>query len=85
MINRFYINLQNKHLETEFGTDLEKSRNEEDRKKYCEAKKDSKRVIYMAMDQKSREPVEKVDSCRDGRELFRIAKKGLGRRKMLLG
>ena len=50
------------------------SRNEEDRKKYCVAKKDAKRVVYMAMDQKTREAVEKVDSCRDGRELFRIAK-----------
>ena len=38
----------------------------------------------MAMDQKAQEAVEKVDSCRDGRDLFRIAK-GLGRRKMLLG
>ena len=36
----------------------------------------------MAMDQKAREAVEKVDSCRDGRDLFRIAK-GLGRGKML--
>ena len=27
--------------------------NEEDREKYCEAKKDAKRVIYMAMDQKA--------------------------------
>ena len=27
------------------------SQNEEDRKKYCEAKKDAKRVVYMAMDQ----------------------------------
>ena len=38
------------------------SRNEEDRKKYCEAKKDAKRVVYMAMDQEAREAVEKVDS-----------------------
>ena len=27
------------------------SRNEEDRKTYCEAKKDAKTVVYMAMDQ----------------------------------
>ena len=50
------------------------SRNEEDRKKYCEAKKDAKRVVYKAMDQKAQKAVERVDSCRDGCELFRIAK-----------
>ena len=49
------------------------SQNEEDRKKYCEAKKDAKRVVYMAMDQKAREMVEKIDSCREDHELFRIA------------
>ena len=27
--------------------------NEEDRKKYCETKKDPKTVVYMAMDQKA--------------------------------
>ena len=56
------------------------SRNEEDRKKYCEAKKDAKRVVYIAMDQKAREAVE-VDSCRDGCELFRIAKQRVGEKK----
>ena len=35
--------------------------------------KDAKKVVYMAMDQKAREAVEKLDSCRDGRELSRIA------------
>ena len=50
------------------------SRNKEDRKKYCEVKKDAKRVVYMTMDQKAQEAVEKVDSCRDSREFFRIAK-----------
>ena len=50
----------------------------EDRKKYCETKKDAKRVVYMAMGQKAREAVEKVDLCRDGRELFRIAKQEVG-------
>ena len=34
------------------------NRNEEDRKKYCEAKKDAKRVVYVAMDQKAQETVE---------------------------
>ena len=50
------------------------SRNEEDRKKYCKAKKDAKRVVYVAIDQKAWEAVEKVDSSCDGRELFRTAK-----------
>ena len=59
------------------------SRNEED-KKYCQVKKDVKRVVYMAVDQKAQEMVEEVDSCCDGRELFRIAKQRLGRIKMLL-
>ena len=35
--------------------------------------KDAKKVVYMAMDQKVREVVQKLDSCRDGRELSRIA------------
>ena len=39
----------------------------------------------MAMDQKTQEAVEKVDLCRDGRELFRIAKQRFGEKKMLLG
>ena len=47
-------------------------------------KKDAKRAVYTAMDQKAPEAMEKADSCRDGRELFRVVK-GLGRRKMLLG
>ena len=37
----------------------------------------------MAMDQETQEAVEKVDLCRDGRELFRIAKQRVGKRKML--
>ena len=37
-------------------------------------------LIYMDMDQKAREVVEKVDSCRDGCELFRTAK-GLGKER----
>ena len=37
-----------------------------------ESKKDAKRVVCVATDQKACEAV--VDSCRDGRELFRIAK-----------
>ena len=57
------------------------SQKEEDRKKYCEAKKDAKRVVYMAMDQKAREMVEKIDSCREDRELFRIATQGFGEKK----
>ena len=59
--------------------------NEEDRKKYCEAKKDANRVVYMAMDQKAREVVGKVDWSRDGRELFRIAKKRAGEKSDIVG
>ena len=59
-------------------------RKEEDRKKYCEAKKDAK-IKYMAMDQKAREAVERVDSCRDGRELFRITKQWVGEKKDVVG
>ena len=61
------------------------SRNEEDRKKCCEARKDAKRVVYMAMDQKAREAVEKADSCRDSRELFKIAKQRVGEKKHVVG
>ena len=38
------------------------SQNEEDRKKYCEAKKDAKTVVYMAMDQKALEAVKKCQT-----------------------
>ena len=44
------------------------------RKKYCEAKKDAKRVVYMAMNQKAQKAVEDESP-----------NKVLGRRKMLLG
>ena len=44
-------------------------------------KKDAKRVVYMAMDQKAQEAVEKVDSCHDGCELLRIAKQRVGEKK----
>ena len=50
------------------------SQTKKDRKKYYEVKKDAKRVVYMAMDQKAREEMENVDSCQDGCELFRIGK-----------
>ena len=49
------------------------SQNEEDRKKYCEPKEDTKRVVYMVMDQKAWKMVEKVDFCCDGCEFFRIS------------
>ena len=62
------------------------SRNGEDRKKYCEAKKDAKRVVYMAIDQKAREAVEKVVICvAMAVSCLELPNKGLGRRKMLLG
>ena len=44
-------------------------------------KKDAKRAVYMASDQKTGEAVEKVDSSRDGSELFRIAKQRVGKKK----
>ena len=43
-----------------------------------EAKKDAMRVVHRAMDQKAREVMEKVDSCRDGCQLFTTAKQGWG-------
>ena len=57
---------------------------EEDRKKYCETEKYAKRVVYMAMDEKAREAVEKVDSCRDGCGLFRTAKQRLGEKSVVV-
>ena len=40
---------------------------------------------YMAMDQKALEAVEKVNSCRDGQELFRIAKQRAGEKGDVVG
>ena len=37
------------------------------------------------MDKKAREAVEKVDSCRHGRELFRIVKQRVGEKKHVVG
>ena len=37
------------------------------------------------MDQKAREAVEKVDTCRDDRELFRIAKQRVVEEKDVVG
>ena len=59
--------------------------NEDDRKKYYEAKKDAKRVEYINMDQKAQEAVKKADSSCDGRKLFRIAKQSFGEKKDILG
>ena len=47
--------------------------------------KDAKRAVYMAMDQKAREAVEKIDTCRDDRELFRIAKQRVVEEKDVVG
>ena len=55
--------------------------NEEDRKRYCQAKKDAKRVACMAMDHKARKAVEKIDSRRGVRELFRTAKQRSGEKR----
>ena len=59
------------------------SQNEEDRKKYCEAKKDAKRVVYVAMVRKLERwwrlfCVVMVVSC------LEFPNKGLGIRMMLL-
>ena len=43
--------------------------------------KNAKREVHIGMNQKAREAVEKVDSCRDGRELFRIAKQSVWEEK----
>ena len=59
--------------------------NEEDRRKYCEPKKETKTAVYMAMDQEAWEMVEKVDSCCDVCELFRIAKQRFGEKKDVVG
>ena len=48
-------------------------------------KKDAKGVVYMAMDQKAWEVVEKFDSCHDGHELFRIVKQRTGEKKDVVG
>ena len=61
------------------------SQNEEGREKYCEAKKDTKRVVYMAMNQIAQEAVEKVDSCPDSRELLRIAKQRAEEKRDVVG
>ena len=39
----------------------------------------------MAMGQEAREAVRKVDSCRDGRELFRIATERIGQKRDVVG
>ena len=39
----------------------------------------------MAMDLKAQEAVEKVDSCRNGHELFRITKQRVGEKKDVVG
>ena len=44
-----------------------------DGQQYRDAKKGVKRFVAMAMDRASRETVAKVDSNRDGLQLFRIA------------
>ena len=71
-------------VERELFRIWKQSWNEEDRKKCYEAKKDAKRVVYMAVDQKPQEAVEKVVLCCDGPGMISIDK-GLRRRKILLG
>lgn len=45
-----------------------------DRNKYCEAKKDTNRIVSMAIGQAAQQAVGNVNSCCDGYGLFRIAK-----------
>ena len=72
------------HRKRELFRIWRQSRNEEYRKKYCNAKKDDKRVVSMAMDKKAQEAVE-VDLSRDGCELFRIAKQRAGEKSDVVG
>ena len=69
----------------EFFRIWEQHCNEEDRKKVCESKKDVKREVYMVMDEKAREAVEKAGSCCDGCELFKIVKQRVGEKKDVVG
>ena len=55
------------------------------RRNIARQKKDAKRVVYMAMDQNAWEAVDKVDSSRDGCELFRIAKQRAGKKSDVVG
>ena len=64
-----------------FGNSL----NEEDMKKYCETKKEAKRVVYLAMYQKAWEAEEQVNLCRVGHELFRITKQRAGEKRDVVG
>ena len=57
--------------------------NEEDRKKYYEAKKDTKRIV--SMDRAARQALEKVNSCCCGHELFRIVKQRTGEKAHVIG
>ena len=58
---------------------------EEDRKKYCEAKKDAKRIISMAIDCVAQDTQGKFDSCHDGCKLFRIVKERAGEMGNVIG
>ena len=59
--------------------------NEKDREKNCEAKKDPERVLYIAMDWKGMEAVEKVDYFFIAVNCLELLNKELGRREILLG
>ena len=48
-------------------------------------KKYATRVVYMAIDQKCWEAMEKVDLCGDGRGSLELPNKGLGKREIFLG
>ena len=57
------------------------SQNEEDRKKYCMAEKDTGRVVCMTMNQKAWEAVDKVDLGHDGGVCLELPCQRVGEKK----
>ena len=72
-------------VERELFRVWKQSQNEEDRKKKCEAKKDAKRVVYVAIDQEAQEVVRKLIHVMMVLSCLEFPKIGLGWRTMLLG
>ena len=60
-------------------------RSEEDMKKYCEAKKDVQRVVYMAMDKKAREALEKLICVVMVVSCLELQSKRVGEKKDVVG
>lgn len=61
------------------------NRNEGNRRQYSDAKKVAKRVVAAAMDQTSREAIEKAEISCDNRGLFCIAKQRTKEERFVLG